>query len=115
MSEGIFVGIWNQLELWCIGLFINWSKSERLRPAMKGSKGAAGVLSVAFPLVVFLVGGSGFLSALCPAPDILKVSGGELQVEREGEPKGLEEELVCRVSRGLTRILHKGVSLPTRN
>ena len=80
---------------------------------MKGSKGAAGVVSVTVPLVVFPVGGPGLPSVLGPALDMVKVTGGEPKAEREGEPKGPEEESVCGLGRGLTRILHGGINLPT--
>ena len=46
---------------------------------------------------------------------MVKVSGGEPKVEREGEPKGPEEESVCGLVGGLTRTLRGGVSLPTEN
>ena len=82
---------------------------------MKGSKGAVGVVSMAVPLVVFPAGGPRLPLALGPAPDIVKVSGGEPEVGWEGEPKGPEEESVCRLGGGLTRTLCGGVCLPTRN
>ena len=65
---------------------------------MKGSKGAARVVSVAVPLVVFPTGGPGLPPVLGTTPDMVKVTRGELKVEREGEPKGQEEESECILS-----------------
>ena len=45
--------------------------------------------------------------------EMVKVIGGEMGVE--GEPNKPEEDLECGLGGGLTRILHEGVSLPTRN
>ena len=80
---------------------------------MKGSKGAARIVSVAVPLVVFPAGGPGLPPVLGLAPDMVKVTEGELMMEREGEPKGPEEESDCGLNGGLTRILCGGVCLPT--
>ena len=79
------------------------------------SKGAAGVVPVVVPLVVFLALGLGLPPTLVPEIDMVKVTRGEPGVELEGEPNEPEEELECRLSGGLTRILREGVSLPTRN
>ena len=80
---------------------------------MYGSKGVAGVVPVAVPLVFGPALGPGEPLALGPGPDIVKVTGGE--PERKGEPHESEEESECRLSGGLTRILRGGVSLPTGN
>ena len=69
---------------------------------MKGSRGAIGVVFIVVPLVVFPAGGPGLPPVLGPEPDIVKVSGGAPKVEREGEPKGIEEESVCGLNGGLT-------------
>ena len=80
---------------------------------MKGSKGVAGVVSVAVPLVVFPALGLGLPLTLVPELDMVKVTGGEPGLE--GEPNEPEEESTCRLGGGLTRILYGGVSLPTGN
>ena len=72
---------------------------------MKGSMSAAGVVSVVVPLVVFQALGPGLPPALGLAPDMVKVTGGELKAERGGEPKGPEEESECGLGGGLNRIL----------
>ena len=64
---------------------------------MKGSKGATGVVSMAVPLVVFLVLGTRLPLALGPALDIVKVLGREPEAGQEGEPKGPEEESECEL------------------
>ena len=67
------------------------------------------------PLVVFPALGPGLPLVLGLRPDMVKVTGGEPGMEPEGEPNELEEESECGLSGGLTRILHKGVSLPNEN
>ena len=101
MLEGSFVGIVGQLASWCIGSFVNRSKSGRLRPAMKGSKGAAEVVPVAILLVAFPALGLGLPLEIGPGPDIVKVTGGEPEVK--GEPNESEEESECGLEGGLTR------------
>jgi len=93
MSEGSFVGIAGQLASWCIGSFINRSKSGRLRPAKKGSTGEAEVVPVVVLLVVFLALGPGFPLVLGPGPDIVEVTGGRTRRKRRTQ----------RISEGLAR------------
>ena len=64
-------------------------------------------------LVVFPTLGLGLLLALGPGPYIVKGTGGEPKVR--GEPNELEEESECRLSGGLTQLLHGGVGLPVGN
>ena len=45
----------------------------------------------------------------------MKVIGGELKEEQEGEPNEPEEELECGLGGGLTQILCGGVILPIGN
>jgi len=52
MYEGSLVSIAGQPVLWCIGSFINWLKSERLNPAIKGSRGATSMIPETAPLDV---------------------------------------------------------------
>ena len=101
MSEGSFVGIAGQLASWCIGSFVNRSKLGRLRPAMKGSKGAAEVVPMAVLLGLVPALGPGLPLALGPGPDIVKVIGGEPEVK--GEPNESEEESECRLGGGITQ------------
>ena len=82
MSEGRFVDISGQLASWCIGSFINRSKLGRLRPAKKGSKGAAEVVPVVVLLVVVPTLGPGFPLVLGPGPDIVEVTGGRTRRKR---------------------------------
>ena len=52
MSEGSLVGIEGQPTSWCMGSFINWLKSGRLNPAIKGSMGVARMVPETVPLDV---------------------------------------------------------------
>ena len=98
MSEGSLVGIAGQPTSWRIGSFVNRSKSGKLRPTMKGSKGAAEVVPMAVPLVAVLALGMGLPLALGPIPDIVKATGGEPEVK--GEPNESEEESECGLEGG---------------
>ena len=80
---------------------------------MKGSKGAAEVVPVAVLLVVVPTLGPGLLLALAPGPDIVKVTGGELEVK--GEPNESEEESECGLRGGLTQQRQEGVGRPIGN
>ena len=60
---------------------------------MYGSKGVAGVVPMAVPLVVLPALGPGVPLALGPGPNIVKVTGGE--PGGEGEHNESEEELEC--------------------
>ena len=44
MYEGSLVDIEGQPISWCMGSFINWLKSSRLNPAIKGHMGVAGIV-----------------------------------------------------------------------
>ena len=66
---------------------------------MYDSKGMAEVVLGVVPLVVVPALGPGAPLALGPGPDIVKVTGGEL--EGKGEPKESEEESECGLGGGL--------------
>ena len=65
------------------------------------------------PLVVVLTLGPGFLLALGPRLDIVKVIGGEPEVK--GESNESEEEWECGLGGGLNRRWREGVGLSTGN
>ena len=115
MSEGRLVGIAGQPGSWCMGSLINWLKSGRMRPAIQGSKGESRIVSVVVPLVVFLALGPRIPPTLGPEPDMVKVTGGELGIELEGEPNEPEAELEWGLGGGITRTLSGGVNIPNRN
>ena len=115
MSDGSLVGIAGQPASWHMGSLINWLKSGRLRPAIYGSKGTAGVVPVALPLVVFLALGPGLPPALGLEPDMVKVTRGEMSMKTKGEPNEPEVEREWGLGGGLTRILRGGLSLPIEN
>ena len=50
MSNGSLVDIECQLASWCMGSFINWLKSGRLNPTIKGSMGATKTVLETLPL-----------------------------------------------------------------
>ena len=71
ISEGSIVGIVGQPGLWCMGSLINWLKSGRIKPAIKGSKGVARIVLLAVPLVVAPELGPELPPALGPAPKLV--------------------------------------------
>jgi len=52
MFEGSLGGMEGQLAFWCMGSFINWLKSSRLNPAIKGIMGVAETVPETVPLDV---------------------------------------------------------------
>ena len=80
-----------------------------------GEQGSSRVVLVAVPLVVFPTLGPGLPPKLSPEPDRVKVTRGEPGAEPEGEPNEPEEESECGLGGGLTRILHRGTSIPIGN
>ena len=67
------------------------------------------------PLVVFPALGSGLPPVLGPQPYMVKMTRGEPVIEPEGELDEPEVESKWGLGGGLTRILHRGLSLPTGN
>jgi len=103
MSEGSLVGIDGQLALWCMGSLINWIKSRRLNPTMKGSNGATGIVLVTIPLDVMTGVEPEPTLTWFPTPvvdlDMMKIcgEGGSESDEESDEPK---EELVWGLGGG---------------
>ena len=95
MSEGSLVNIEGQPASWCMGSFINWLKSDRLNPTIKGSKGAARMVLETVPLDVTtgieLEPTPGCLPAPAMAPNMVTIcSEGGLESEEDSEGPGNE-------------------------
>jgi len=93
MSEGSLVGIVGQPASWCMGSFINWLKSGRPNPAIKGSIRDAGTIpETILPNVTTGIEPEptpGWVPA--PAVDldmVMKCSEGSLELDEESEGPG---------------------------
>lgn len=79
MFEGSLVGIEGHLSSWCMGSFINWLKSGRLNPTIKGSMGAARIVLETIPLDVItrieLQLTAGWVPAPAVGPDMVTIFG----------------------------------------
>jgi len=97
MSQGILVDIEGQLASWCIGSFLNWLKSERLNPTIKG---IMGVVRTFLDMVLLdvttrveLEPTRGWVHAPVVGPDMVMIcSEGVLGLDEESNEPG--EELV---------------------
>jgi len=101
MFEGSLVGIAGQLTSWCMGSLINWLKSKRLNPTIKGNKGATKMVPVMVLLDVTIgiepKPPLGWFLAPIVGLDMIMIYGeGGLELD---EP---EEELVWGLRGGLT-------------
>lgn len=94
MFEGIIVSIEGQPALWCMGSFINWPKSGRLNPTIKGSMGAIEIVSHTVPLNVTtdikMEPTPGWVPTPAVGPDMVTICGGGLELDQELDEPGEE-------------------------